>query len=92
MRAAASPQQGTIALPPKLHDTKEARHHPAQLDPPPEAVLIRHDSILQWIKTYAGAEKDEGDGTSTGAHVEKREKQWWTHIVRPNRDQDGSSG
>jgi hypothetical protein len=31
--------------------------------------------------TYAGAEEDEGDGISTGAHVGTREDQRWIHVV-----------
>ena len=36
--------------------------------------------------TYTGAEEDERDGISTGAHVGRREEQRWTHVVSSNRD------
>ena len=36
--------------------------------------------------TYAGAEEDERDEISTGAHVGRREEQRWIHVVSSNRD------
>jgi len=36
--------------------------------------------------TYAGAEEDERDGISTGAHVGRRKEQRWIHILSSNRD------
>ena len=36
--------------------------------------------------TYAGAEEDERDGISTGAHMGSREEQRWIHVVSSNCD------
>ena len=42
--------------------------------------------------TYAGAEEDERDGISTGAHVGRREEQRWIHVVSSNHDRMVVSG